>query len=685
MILPHLKPFISAFFLVGCLLSNPLLGQTFEIARRDSAYQVSLADGNLVYLSAPEEGLWSIALGWENDWPADWRHAQPTVLTRQGEWAVLSGKLQLPQGEWWFQDAYRTENGKVKCIRRFEWKGKEILDRVTLSVRWAVPSAYANAFLPGILYYGNPSGEKNGPQNVAWHHAQPGEEAFFEEHRYPMPFAGYEWAKGDRHYGAALHTIPSPVYQGNHFDQWWSLGVKNGPLHSELQLLSGPIGFNHQRSIAKALQQGPLPYKDTYLRIRPGTVIEKTFYLEAYPVKAKGSGFQKPVYTSLDLFKPFYTEDLPRYEDILRSKYRFAQSRWIEGPGYAGFNMYPSHVKPQIVLGWAGQSEAPAYALQALADELHDTLLWQKVQRSMDHIIRSPLDAEGFCVIYDVQTQAWKGKDPVSQGQAMNSIALAIEEGRKNGKVRTAEWEGFLQRAADVFAKRILSPDWSPVNTAEAFFIAPLLAAHRLLGNAQYRKAAFKAADYYAKRHLDMQEPYWGGTLDATCEDKEGAWGAFQGFLAAYESSKDQRYLEYAKHACDVTISYTAVWDIPLPAGRLADHFFKTRGWTGVSAQNQHLDVFGVVIAPSVYKMGLYLGQEDLKRLARTMYLSCGQLIAPNGAHGEQIQETNFAQHGEMDDVFKLRGGYSESWTVFWITAHFLHAAAQFKALGVTL
>jgi len=303
----------------------------------------------------------------------------------------------------------------------------------------------------------------------------------------------------------------------------------------------------------------------------------------------------------------------------------------------------------------------------------------------MDHIIRSPLDAEGFCVIYDVQTQAWKGKDPVSQGQAMNSIALAIEEGRKNGKVRTAEWEGFLQRAADVFAKRILSPDWSPVNTAEAFFIAPLLAAHRLLGNAQYRKAAFKAADYYAKRHLDMQEPYWGGTLDATCEDKEGAWGAFQGFLAAYESSQDKRYLEYAKHACDVTISYTAVWDIPLPAGRLADHFFKTRGWTGVSAQNQHLDVFGVVIAPSVYKMGLYLGQEDLKRLARTMYLSCGQLIAPNGAHGEQIQETNFAQHGEMDDVFKLRGGYSESWTVFWITAHFLHAAAQFKALGVTL
>jgi hypothetical protein len=117
----------------------------------------------------------------------------------------------------------------------------------------------------------------------------------------------------------------------------------------------------------------------------------------------------------------------------------------------------------------------------------------------------------------------------------------------------------------------------------------------------------------------------------------------------------------------------------------LADHGFKSRGWTGVSAQNQHLDVYGVVIAPSVYKMGIYLQNEALKKLAKTMYLSCGQLTDPRGSQGEQIQETNFAQQGEMSDVFRLRGGYSEGWTVYWITAHFLHAAAQFKALGVKL
>jgi hypothetical protein len=38
-----------------------------------------------------------------------------------------------------------------------------------------------------------------------------------------------------------------------------------------------------------------------------------------------------------------------------------------------------------------------------------------------------------------------------------------------------------------------------------------------------------------------------------------------------------------------------------------------------------------------------------------------------------------------MSDVMKLRGGYSERWTVFWICAHFLHAAAQFEQMGIYL
>ena len=102
-----------------------------------------------------------------------------------------------------------------------------------------------------------------------------------------------------------------------------------------------------------------------------------------------------------------------------------------------------------------------------------------------------------------------------------------------------------------------------------------------------------------------------------------------------------------------------------------------------VSAQNQHLDVYGVLFAPAVYRMGQLLDRDEWKKLGIVMFRNCGQLMDPFGSQGEQIQQTNFAQHGDMSNVYKLRGGYSEGWTVFWITAHFLNAAAQFEELGV--
>jgi len=38
-----------------------------------------------------------------------------------------------------------------------------------------------------------------------------------------------------------------------------------------------------------------------------------------------------------------------------------------------------------------------------------------------------------------------------------------------------------------------------------------------------------------------------------------------------------------------------------------------------------------------------------------------------------------------VKDILALRGGYVEDWTVFWITAQFLNAAAQFHELGVPI
>lgn len=671
-----MKEFLLSICFLACLSGISDAQITFVDKRPVFGVQGELT------VTAPDEGLWSVATGWENDWMCGWEHADPQEMEKSGEWTILSGRMTLEGGDLLLRDSYRqVRDGLVQCVRRYEWTGNQVLADVTLSVRMKMDGERMMPLLPGILYYGNKNGAKVNPEIIPVYNGEPGEFAIFEEHRYPMPFAMLENA--EKGYAAAVHTVPSPVRGAVLADQWWSMGVEAKEDCSEFVMYSGPIGYNGRHSVAKALQKTPMRYADTYLDLEPGRIIEKTFYIEVYPIDKAGTGFQTPVYTSLDLHRPYDAGRFPSYEEIVRGKYNFAKSRWIDlGNGAVGFNMYDSSLRKELVMGWCGQADSPGYSLQVLSKMLDDNDIENMVQSSMDFLTTYEVNPETgfFPVRYDGKD--YSQGDPVSCGQAMYNFAKAIETARKSRKYDTVKWEEFLRKAADAASARILSPEWNPESTAEGFYIAPLAIASRLFKNTAYRTAAEKAAQLYADRHLAMDGCYWGGTLDATCEDKEGAWAAFQGFLEMYERFKDEKYLQWAKHAMDVCLSYVVVWDIPLPAGRMADYNFKTTGWTVVSAQNQHIDVYGVLFAPEVYRMGILLKDERLCSLAKVMYRSCYQLTDAYGSQGEQLQQTNFAQRGDMSDVYKLRGGYAERWTVFWITAHFLNAAARFEEMG---
>ena len=635
-------------------------------------------DGKSI-VTAPKEGLWSVATGWSEDWMCDWHHSSPERIEQIGEWSVVHGKIALAEGELHLRDSYReVAEGLVQCVRRYEWHGDSNLEHTTLSVKFDVAGEALMPCLPGILYYGNKNGAKVNPQIIPVYNGAAGEFAIFEEHRYPMPFAMLESAAGG--YAVAIHTVPSPVRGAVLSDQWWSMGVEAYDGYSRMVLYSGPIGYNGQHSVAKALQKQPMRYTDTYITLEPGQIIEKSFYIELYPIEREGTGFQQPIYTALDLYKPYEADRFPTFEQIVRGKYEFAKSRWIEFDSTAvGFNMYDNSLRKDIVMGWCGQADSPGYSLQVLAKMLGDSEIESMVQRSLDYLTTFEIDEQKGIFTVGYNGEKFHGGDPVSCGQAMYNFAKAIQHGRKNRHYDTSKWEQFLRHAADAVSNRILSEEWNPLSTAEGFYIAPLAISSKLFKEKRYLAAAEKAAALYASRHLTMNGCYWGGTLDATCEDKEGSWAAFQGFLEMYEQTKEPQYLDWAKHAMDVCLSYVVVWDIPLPAGRLADFNFKTTGWTVVSAQNQHIDIYGVLFAPEVYKMGKYLKDERLCRLADVMYRSCYQLTDAYGSQGEQIQQTNFAQRGDMSNVHKLRGGYAERWTVFWITAHFLNAAARFE------
>ncbi|MCX6625631.1 MAG: hypothetical protein NTY38_32130 [Acidobacteria bacterium] len=657
------------------LLSLPAAAAT-GLRVRD--HRVELLAGSEVAARSASEGLWSIACDWRDAWPTAWQHAAPTRMEQDGDWTILHGELEACGGPWRLTDSYRPENGLIRVTRRYEYKGAATASRVTLGVRFETASPGRSILLPGILYYGNPSGARSGKVPV-WN-GTPGEEALFEEHRYPMPFAYLETRTPSGLLGFALHSRPSPLGYANLPDQWWSLGAIATTRGAEAVLYSGPAAMNGQRSRIKAYQDKLAPYDNAWLNVAPGAIIEKTFYLEAFPVATAGSGFRQPVRSSLQLFSPFDPTGLPTFAEIIRAKYRYAQARWLERGSAAGYRKYPD--RDTLVLGWCGQDEALGYALQILAPHLNDPQALPHAQASLDFLSGAAFYQEGFHTWYDIPKAQWHGEEILSQGQAMLAIIRAIRAARRT-RLNSSRWESFFRKAAGFHAARILRADWHPLSTSEAAFIAPLVLGFQLFHESAWRQAALKAAEHYAARHLPMREPYWGGTLDASSEDKEGAAMAFQGFLALYEFTGDPRHLAWARHACDAMLTYTVVWDIDLPPGRLRDHAFRTRGWTSVSPQNQHLDVWGTVVAPDIYRLGEIDHREDLKRLAIVMYRTCGQLIDAHGGQGEQMEQTNYTQR--RGDPAVIRGGYNESWTVFWITAHFLTGAARFAELGLPL
>ena len=608
-----------------------------------------------------------VGLGWRDAWVKEWRAGIDGLEVRD--------------------ESVEVRPGLARHLVRWTWNGTNSLDEVVLRARIHLPGSARSykPFLPGVLMYGNPSNAGRTDGRVPVYDGSPRSFAYFEEHRLPMPFALLD----DGRSFTAVHTLPSTLKGAARDDLWWSLGVEAAEDGADIVLMSGPIGYNRRHSVAKATQGAAMEYDRAYIALSPGKVIEKTFWVETGSASDR-FGFESALYTSLDLFRPWLgTERYPTVREIARKKRDFAMTRWIDEEGAKGFNMYdPRGEGRHIVLGWCGCAATCGWALPALGFDKADD---SRAQQSLDFISTAFADhflpEKGlFNVDYDVRKKRFYGGDAVSCGQGLYSVLKAISFAREHpGRLDASKWEIFARKAADVMADFVLSPEWQePRSTGPGFEIAPLVLASRLFSEPRYLAAAERLADVFAKRYYGLDHVYWGGTLDASCEDKEGCYAAFQGYeallrdaLARGDKPAEKRWARLAEHAMNMMLTYTMVWDATYPPGRLADHAFRSSGWTVVSAQNQHLDAFGVLTVPEVTRMGRYLKDERLVKLADLMYRTCSQLTDSSGSLGEQIQQTNFAQRGDLTDITKLRGGYQERWTVFWLTAHFLNAAAS--------
>ncbi len=632
-------------------------------------------------LHSPESGYWQIAVDWHHEKPCSWYTSPIISVEGDGDTFILQGTIKLPQGVCSCRDICCFQRGVLDVTREWEYHG-EALPHATLAVEFILPGNYPRLLMPGIFYYGNPSGKRSG--KVPLIPCRKDGAGFFEEHRFPVPFVS---AETDCHSMAALHTFPSQLVSGNRKDLWWSLGAKYGEDHVKLAAYSGFIHGNGCDGAVKASQNQWKILPGCCIKLTDGQKITKNFKLQIAPVSERGSGFIPALTKAMD-FMPLHT--YPADEKLLiRKKYDYALKRYISIGTGGGNLIRPVGDSPNaVVYGWTGRSETLALACRILGEKFGDTEAETREKEIFDLLVSAPFDKNGFSVRYEYPDEVWSSdRNFVAQGQALETFTFALLQKIRRKENIPPHWMDFLCTSCDLFTSRVMDSSWHPLSTAEAFLGAPLINAHLLTGRNEYLNAALKLADLFIARHLTMDEPYWGGTLDAKCEDKEGAAAALAAFFRCWEVTGKSRYLHAAYHAAMVLLTYLQLWDIPMPPdSELAKRDFRSSGWSAVSVQNMHLDVYGVWVSPLLYQLGLALEKRDLCRVAKIMFINCAQLMDEKGSHGEQIFQTNYAQGCNIRvECDSMRGKYAENWQVFWMTAAFLDAASRFEIMNTAI
>ena len=80
-----MKRLIRFIFILNLIAVTVSEQSVFKLKDGNGGIRPKLQLGEKTIISAPDEGLWSIATAWENKWPAQWHHASPVSMECDGK------------------------------------------------------------------------------------------------------------------------------------------------------------------------------------------------------------------------------------------------------------------------------------------------------------------------------------------------------------------------------------------------------------------------------------------------------------------------------------------------------------------------------------------------------------------------------------------------------------------------
>jgi hypothetical protein len=342
----------------------------------------------------------------------------------------------------------------------------------------------------------------------------------------------------------------------------------------------------------------------------------------------------------------------------------------------------------EVQLGFCGRVLLNAFNEIEYGETHHQTDLFNMGQDIINSWLQNGFTAQGWFIDW-VNYSEGMPKEFVhsirQQSEGIYAILHYLNYEKKNGR-QHPEWEKrtrqllnnliALQKSDGHFARKYNDAgkdiDASGGSTPSA--TSTLVMGYKYFKDKKYLLAAKRTIDYVEKNIISKSD-YFSSTLDANCEDKEAAIAAVTStyYLAMVTTGKErQHYIDLCKQAAYFALSWYYTWDVPFAKGQmLGDLGFKSRGWSNVSVENNHIDVFVFELPHIIKWLSSVTEEKRFEKMYDVIYSSLNQLlptkerlcgIGKPGFYPEVVQHTTW-DYGRNGKGF-YNNLFAPGWTI---------------------
>lgn len=356
----------------------------------------------------------------------------------------------------------------------------------------------------------------------------------------------------------------------------------------------------------------------------------------------------------------------------------------------SGLSLLTATCKPveEMEIGFCGRVLLNAFNEIEYGEEHNDPQLCNMGKSVFNSFLQHGFTPKGY--LYD---HIWYKKSTPyqdihsirQQSEAAYAILHFLNYEKKHGH-KHSEWELSVRQLLDNIVNLQLSNGSFPrkFNDTDKVIDAsggstpsatvPLVMGFHYFGNKKYLTAAKRSVDYL-EHNIISKSDYFSSTLDANCEDKEAAISAVTAtyYMTFVSKGKEkEHYTSLCRKAAYFALSWYYLSDVPFAPGQMLGELgLKTRGWSNVSVENNHIDVFVFEFASILKWLGNTYQEPRFLQMYNVIYTSLPQLmptshrlcgVALPGFYPEVVQHTTW-DYGKNGKGF-YNNYFAPGWTV---------------------